>query len=152
MDGNYKTYIHDAKESGLKVGVYVYSTALNFEDGIKCGKWVLDNLAGEKLDLGISYDWENYKWLMDYEVSIHELNGAYRGFSSVIKSACYDPHFYASKNYLEKLWLEIDEPIWLAHYTVQTDYQGKFKCWQRTSSAKISGITANTVDVDICYK
>ena len=151
LDGNYKTYIHDAKEAGLKVGVYVYSTALNFEDGIKCGKWVLDNLAGEKLDLGISYDWENYKWLMDYEVSIHELNGAYRGFSSVIKSAGYEPHFYASKNYLEKLWLEIDEPVWLAHYTEKTNYQGKYFMWQMSSVGKVDGIPDNYVDIDILY-
>ena len=36
--------------------------------------------------------------------------------------------------------------------TSKTDYNGTYKCWQRTSSAKISGITANTVDFDICYK
>ena len=48
--------------------------------------------------------------------------------------------------------LENDYPTWLAHYTNRTDYKGNYKCWQRTSLAKIPGITVNTVDFDICYK
>ena len=59
---------------------------------------------------------------------------------------------YSSKNYLEQIWLENNYTIWLAHYTNKTDYKGNYKCWQRTSSAKIPGITVNTVDFDICYK
>ena len=42
--------------------------------------------------------------------------------------------------------------IWLAHYTSQTDYKGEYMMWQMTSSAKINGITDNTVDIDILYK
>ena len=59
---------------------------------------------------------------------------------------------YSSKSYLEDIWLENNYLTWLAHYTNKTDYKGNYKCWQRTSLAKIPGITVNTVDFDVCYK
>ena len=72
-------------------------------------------------------------------------------FMETLKQNGYDSMLYSSKNYLEKIWLKTSFPTWLAHYTTKTDYQGTYKCWQRTSQAKISGIIGNTVDVDICY-
>ena len=45
-----------------------------------------------------------------------------------------------------------DCDIWLANYTSKTEYKGKYMMWQMTSSAKINGITDNTVDIDILYK
>ena len=70
----------------------------------------------------------------------------------ILKKNGYDSMLYGSKNYLENIWLKTKYPIWVAHYTNKTDYNGVYKCWQRTSSAKISGIIGNTVDFDICYK
>ena len=48
--------------------------------------------------------------------------------------------------------MNIDEPVWLAHYTSETNYQGKYYMWQITGNGKIDGISSNTVDVDILYK
>ena len=152
MDGNYKTYIQDAKKAGLKVGVYLYNTSLNYNDGVKAAKWVIDALDGEKLDYGVAYDWENYQYFMKYGVSLHTLSMGYQGFKNTLEKAGYESHFYASKFYLENFWMGIDEPVWLAHYISETNYGGKYYMWQRTGSGKIDGINDNAVDIDIMYK
>lgn len=152
LDKKYNDYIRDAKSAGLKVGIYVYTTALNYNDGVKAAEFVINTLGDEKIDLGVSYDWENYQYLMEYEVSLHNLSEGYRGFSDKLKTKGLEPHFYASKYYLENFWININEPVWLAHYNSETTYQGKYYMWQITGSGKIDGIDTNSVDIDILYK
>ena len=40
--------------------------------------------------------------------------------------------------------------IWLAHYTTQTDYRGKYELWQKSCTGRINGINGN-VDIDTSY-
>ena len=153
VDPKFDTYIKQAKTAGLKIGVYVYTNAINKEDGIKTAKFVLDKLKGEKLDLPIAYDWENWGHFNDYGISLHTLSSGYLAFEKEIKDNGYEAMLYSSKYYLENVWLDFEKSnIWLAHYIDQTDYQGDYMLWQMTSSAKIPGITENTVDIDILYK
>ena len=48
MDVRFKEYYKACKDLGLKVGVYVYNTAISKEDGIKTAKWVINELNGDK--------------------------------------------------------------------------------------------------------
>ncbi len=58
---------------------------------------------------------------------------------------------YSSKYYLEQIW-GIDEfDTWLAHYTDNTSYKGKYKIWQLSNRGKVPGINGD-VDLDILYK
>ena len=153
LDPKFNEYYKQAKEAGLKVSVYVYTVALSENDGIKCAKWVLKNLNGDKLDLPIAFDWENWKDFKNYNTSIHDLSHSYLAFENEIKKHGYESMLYSSKYYLENVWMDFDKSnIWLAHYTSNTDYKGKYMLWQMTSLAKIDGITQNTVDIDILYK
>ena len=153
MDTRYKEYLASAKAVGLKIGVYVYNTSINRDMGIKTAKFVLDTLDGEKLDLPIVYDWENWKKFMNYNISLHTLKDAYDGFKETIEAAGYESTLYSSKYYLENAWMNIDnDDIWLAHYTDKTNYHGNYYMWQMCSDGKVPGITDNTVDIDIYYK
>ena len=153
MDTRYKEYLASAKAVGLKIGVYVYNTSINRDMGIKTAKFVLDTLDGEKLDIPIVYDWENWKKFMNYNISLHTLKDAYDGFKETIEAAGYESTLYSSKYYLENAWMNIDnDDIWLAHYTDKTNYQGNYYMWQMCSDGKVPGITDNTVDIDIYYK
>lgn len=153
MDVRFKEYYNAAREANLKVGVYVYNTAISKEDGIKTAKWVMNELNGDKLDFPIAYDWENWSEFMNFKISLHTLSEAYLAFEKELKDNGYDAMLYSSKYYLENVWMNYENSkIWLAHYTSQTDYKGKYMMWQMTSSAKINGITENTVDIDILYK
>lgn len=152
-DSKFEEYYKAAKEANLKIGVYVYNTAISKDDGIKTAKWVLEKLNGEKLDFPIAYDWENWDNFMSYQISLHTLSESYLSFEKTLKDAGYDSMLYSSKFYLENVWMNYQNSnIWLAHYTSNTDYKGKYLMWQMTSLAKIDGITENTVDIDIFYK
>ena len=59
---------------------------------------------------------------------------------------------YSSKYYLENIWFKSNSPIWLAHYTEQTNYEGEYKVWQLCNDGKVEGIDDNLVDIDIMYK
>lgn len=153
LDPKFSEYYKQAKEVGLDVSVYVYTVALNESDGIKCAKWVLKNLNGDKLDLPIAYDYENWVEFKDYNTSIHNLSHGYLAFEKELKNNGYKAMLYSSKYYLENVWLDFDKSnIWLANYTSKTNYQGNYMLWQMTNMAKIDGITENTVDIDILYK
>ena len=57
---------------------------------------------------------------------------------------------YSSKNYLENVWFKTKYPVWLAHYTDKTTYEGDYYIWQLCSNGRIPGINGN-VDINIMY-
>ena len=153
LDPKFSTYLKQAKEAGLKIGVYVYTNSVTKEQAKVAANWVIKNLNGEKLDLPVAYDWEDWSNYNGYGVSLHTFSSAYLEFEDILKKNGYDSMLYSSKYYLENVWLDFENSnVWLAHYIDQTTYEGKYMLWQMTSSAKIPGITENTVDIDILYK
>ena len=73
-----------------------------------------------------------------------------KAYLEVIEDSGYEGMLYSSKNYLEKVWFKTKYPIWLAHYTEQTNYGGEYKFWQLCSNGRIPGINGN-VDVNVMY-
>lgn len=152
MDSYYLKNIDGAKKAGLKVGVYVYSSATNVDKAIEHARWVVKNLHHEKLDLGIAFDWENWSKFRKYKINIHELNNVFDAFATYVKTNGYEPILYSSKFYLETIWdNKNSETVWLAHYTNNTNYEGQYYIWQMSNIGKIDGINAD-VDIDILYK
>ena len=62
VDNKYYENMKKAKEAGLKVGVYLYTIVENQEQAKEAALWVIDKLNNEKLELGIAFDWENWKY------------------------------------------------------------------------------------------
>ena len=152
MDSFYLKNIEGAKKAGLKIGVYVYSSATNVDKAIEHAKWVVKNLHNEELDLGIAFDWENWSKFRKYKINIHELNSVFDAFATYVKGHGYEPLLYSSKFYLENIWEnKNNETVWLAHYSKSTNYAGPYYIWQMSCIGKIDGINAD-VDVDILYK
>ena len=59
---------------------------------------------------------------------------------------------YSSKYYLENIWYREEyDNIWLAYYTKNNDYDGKYLLWQVCNDGKIDGIDGY-VDIDILYQ
>jgi GH25 family lysozyme M1 (1,4-beta-N-acetylmuramidase) len=152
MDTYYLQNIEGAKSAGLKVGIYLYSSATNVDTALEHAKWVIKNLNNTELDLGIAYDWENWSKFRTYNMSFHDLNNVFDAFASYIKNHGYTPILYSSKFYLENIWEnKNNESVWLAHYTANTSYSGNYYIWQMSNIGKIDGINAD-VDIDILYK
>lgn len=152
IDAYYHQNIVAAKAAGLDVGVYLYTTA-NTPDEIKANAaWVAKQLAGIKLDFPVAFDWERFGHFQEYQMSIRDLNELYILFDEEMQRYGYSTMLYSSKNYLENFWyVQKDYPVWLAHYTSETDYAGDYMLWQRSSRGRIDGITGD-VDFNILYE
>ena len=151
MDSKYKQNIKKAREAGLEVGVYLYSIALTKDVARSHAEWVVKALDGEKLELPIVFDWENFNKWNEYKFSFHDINSIADTFIETVKKAGYQGMLYSSKFYLENIWEnKNDYPVWLAHYTDETNYTGKYKIWQMCNDGVIDGINGD-VDIDIMY-
>lgn len=151
LDKYFTENLKNAKKAGLKVGVYVYTNASTKEDAIKQAKFIKKNLNKTKLDFPIAYDFENWSNFNSLKMNSHDLLSRVDEYKSVLKEDGYDVMIYGSKWYLENVWLPNEYDTWLAHYTDQTDYSGKYKIWQIASDGIIDGIEGY-VDFDIMYK
>ena len=114
-------------------------------------EWVIKALDGEELDLPVVFDWENWSKWQEYKLSFHDINEIADTFMKTIEKAGYKGMLYSSKFYLENIWEnKNDYPVWLAHYTNETNYKGKYKIWQMCNDGVIDGINGD-VDIDIMY-
>ena len=151
IDPYYLQNIKNAKEAGLKVGVYLYSIATSKEEAIKQANWVIKTLNGEKLDLPVVFDWESWSKWNSFKISFHEINAIANNYMDTVKKAGYEGMLYSSKFYLENIWEnKMEFPVWLAHYTEKTSYQGKYIMWQLCNNGRIDGINGD-VDINILY-
>ena len=155
VDSKFRQNISRAKAAGLKVGVYIYTAAINDQMAKELADFVVDTLGDEKLDFPVVFDWENWSKFRSYKISIHDLNQTFLTFTEELKKHNLDTMIYGSKHYLEIMWdeeLKNNYPVWLAHYTnSQTTYEGKYMMWQQCSDGRIDGIDGD-VDIDILYK
>lgn len=151
LDTKFEQNLKRAKEAGLKVGVYVYTSANTKEEAIKQAKFITKKLNKTKLDFPIAYDFEEWSTFNELKMNSHDLLERVNEYKSIVEKDGYKMMIYGSKWYLENVWLDNDYDTWLAHYTNQTDYQGDYILWQLCSDGIIDGINGY-VDFDIYYK
>ena len=85
-------------------------------------------------------------------MSFADLNKLYDAFADELAGKGYDCMLYGNKNSLENIWKDTDtRPVWLAHYTDKTDYEGPYRMWQASCTGRIDGIDGD-VDMDIMYR
>lgn len=151
LDSYYKTNIKNAKKAGLKVGVYVYTSASSVDEIKSQAKFVRKKLNKIKLDFPIAYDFESWREINELKVNKYDLMNYVNEFYKIVHKDGYDVMLYSSKFYLENVWENKDYPVWLAHYIDQTNYEGKYILWQLASDGQIDGIDGD-VDIDVYYK
>lgn len=151
LDSKFEQNIKNANKVGIPVGIYFYSYANNKDKAIKDAKWVLKQIKDYKVDLPIAFDWENWSFYNEFNLSFFGLTDMANSFLNVFKSKGYEGLLYSSKAYLDDIWLETNYPVWLAHYTKKTNYEGKYSYWQLCDNGLVDGINGN-VDINIRYK
>lgn len=151
LDKQFKRNIEESTRYGIDVGIYFYSYANSIEGAKRDAKWVLEQIKDYKITLPIAFDWEEWAYFNNYHLSFFGLTNLAQSFLDTIEEKGYKGMLYSSKLYLEKVWLETDYDIWLAHYTKKTNYEGKYKIWQLCNNGKIDGING-FVDIDIMYE
>lgn len=150
VDSKFIQNIKNANSVGIPVGVYFYSYANSVDRAVSDAKWIIEQLKDYNVDLPIAFDWENWGSFNKYELSFFGLTNMAKKFMDTVKDAGYDAMLYSSKTYLENIWMSVDYPVWLAHYTKNTNYTGDYSYWQLCSNGRVEGINGD-VDIDIRY-
>ena len=143
----------ECKRLGIPVGIYHYSYAKNVDEARKEANVVLSWLKGKEIQLPVYYDIEDPSQIgLGKEINTNMCFA----FCEVIEKAGLWAGVYANKSWFTSL-LDGDKlgkrfTCWLAQYHTEPTYKGKFDIWQNTSSARLPGITANTVDTNYMYR
>ena len=150
VDSKFEQNIKGANETGIPVGVYFYSYANSEDRAISDALWVLEQIKDYKVDLPIAFDWENWSFYNEFNLSFFGLSNMADSFVKTVRDAGYEGMLYSSKNYLEDIWFKGDYPVWLAHYTTKTNYEGDYEFWQLCNNGRVAGINGD-VDINIRY-
>ncbi|MCR5282697.1 MAG: N-acetylmuramoyl-L-alanine amidase [Lachnospiraceae bacterium] len=155
MDDKFVENIEGAQAAGIKTGVYFFSTALNEKEAVAEADYVLDAIAGYRIDMPVVFDTEiiTYDKARNADMTPNELTQATRAFCDRIKNAGYTPMIYANaKRFTTVLHLEELEGYekWLADYRSVPDYPYDFRMLQFTEHGSVPGI-ATDVDINLLF-
>ena len=114
-------------------------------DEAKLGIFMHWGIYGVK---GVMESWSFYN---EFNQSFYSLSKSAKSYLNTIEKAGYKGMLYSSKKYLETVWYDLGYDIWLAHYTDETTYKGKYTYWQLCSNGRVDGIKGN-VDINIYYE
>lgn len=149
IDTKFQANITGALAAGLPVGVYFYSYADSVARAQAQAEWVYEQVKDYQLELGVTFDWEDWGDFNQYGMSFYTLNQTARSFLDFFTDRGYLASLYGSKYYLERFW-EPAHPVWVAQYYDENTYDGEYWLWQLTDSGQVGGISG-LVDIDIMY-
>ena len=148
-----------AKECGLDVGVYFFSSAITEEEAVEEAQFVLDQLdaVGAQLDLPVAFDLENVSDSQGRanNLSSSQASAIANAFCETIEAAGYETIIYGNisdlARYNESVTTKADRDVWLAEYETSTPSADfNFTIWQFSAYGYIEGISRN-VDLDIMF-
>lgn len=145
--------IEGALKNGIHVGIYFYSVAKNEAEAREEALLTLEIIRGYNITYPVAYDLEDFNRYRLAGVSNAQLNKNAIAFLNTIRNAGYTPMLYGSKSTFGTIWSNStlnSYKVWLAHYTAQTNYSGRYNMWQYTSSGTVNGISGR-VDLNIAY-
>lgn len=153
-DPFFEANMKGAAASGMSVGIYFFTQAVNEVEAVEEASVVLSLIRDYKIDYPVFIDTEG----AGGEGRADGLDPETRtlvceAFCRTIENAGYDAGVYASRNwYNNNLYTQRLENyvIWLAEYRSAPLYQGYYRMWQYTSKGRIDGIAGN-VDMNISY-
>lgn len=150
MDENYLTYMKEAKEAGLGIGVSFYSQAVNEEEAIEEANLVVQALQQEEIkpDYPVIFDMElvNNDASRTEKLTKNQLTAIAKAFCNTISQNGYTPAIYGNKYWLLRK-LDLTQlsgyNIWLSKEGDVPDYPYEFAMWEYKQDAKIDGIAGN---------
>ena len=156
VDPYFERNYNECKRLGIAIGGYFYSYAFNSTEASHEANACLSAINGKKFEMPIFLDMEDNilkNGVSNGQTNKNELTNAGITFCDIMERAGYRSGVYASKNFFKDyLNVSVLEKynIWLAHYTDQTDYEGKYDIWQYTNMGSLLGING-AVDFNWCF-
>ncbi len=154
LDKSFIYNIENANKVGIPVGIYFYSYADSKKKVLEDAEWIYEQIKDYDVQLPIAFDWENWGFYNEFNLSFYELTDMSNSFLKFFEDKGYDGVLYSSKSYLEEIWLKSNYPIWLAHYTKdieKSSYSGDYVYWQLCDDGKVDGVDG-AVDINVRFK
>ena len=154
QDPKFEEHFTNARNAGLRVGVYFFTQAVNEAEAREEAQACVYVLNGRKLDYPIYYDTEasgSGSGRAD-GLGVTDRTKCAIAFCEEVKSLGYQPGVYASTTWFRKR-VDLSQltkySIWNAHYDVASS---PISCnmWQGTCTARIPGY-GGQIDVNISY-
>lgn len=154
-DSYYKKNIREARNAGIKRGVYFFSQAVTIDEAIEEAKYVLRHIRGKNIELPVAFDMEHISGGDRISgLSIKEKTEITDAFCETIEKHGHEAVVYGNPTWLNRnLQLEYltEYKLWLAHYTYDTDFDKEFSMYQYTDRGRVAGIKGN-VDLNLMVK
>ncbi len=155
LDDTFDYNVAEALKNDLNVGVYFFSQAMTYEEGVEEAQFVLNNVKAYNINLPIVLDTED---AMDEDARTANLTPEERtqaciGFMDTIRAAGYETMLYANLRWIA-LDLDISQlhgyDIWFAQYASEPQLPYNFKIWQYSQEGTVPGIS-QPVDLNIGF-
>ena len=152
-DSKLATNIAALKQYNIPYGIYIYSYAENYNEGVYYGNWTNQIINKYNLNptLGIYLDLENSD---SYNQSILDsMNGTFiytdivQGYVSKVPNARIYANLTYANGVLNTPYLR-SKLTWIAQWGSKCDYTEYYNLWQYTSKGSVPGINGN---VDMSY-
>lgn len=154
IDKQFSNNLSGCQNVGMPYGFYHYSYATSAAGAEQEADFCLELIAGSNPQYPVAFDMEENKQAALGKTVCTDIAIA---FCNKIRAAGYQPMLYTNLNwainYIDMARIDaagID--VWMAQYNTQCDYKGAYTMWQYTSKGVVDGITANTADMNWCYK
>lgn len=156
LDSSFEQNKQDVTGYAVDTGVYFFSQAISYEEGVEEAEFVLKQIKGMNITYPIVIDTEQVEAedARGNNISVDERTDGIVGFCETIKEAGYTPMIYANRNWFAQS-LDMDRlgeyELWLAQYANVPDFPYKFTGWQYTSEGTVPGIEGE-VDINLWFK
>ena len=151
-DEMFRENIRGAAAAGLKIGVYIFSQAINEAEAVEEASMAVSAVSGYALSYPIFIDVEGANGRAD-GLSKAERTAVIQSFCQTVANSGYTPGIYSNRTWLAE---KIDTSalgsykIWMAQYAAAPTYSGRYEMWQYSSQGSIPGISGD-VDLNISY-
>lgn len=155
-DDRFEENIQAALAAGIKVGVYLYSQAVNETEVLEEAQFVLEKIAPYQIDCPVVFDVE--KVSEDNSARMNHISKEERTaltvlFCQTIENAGYKPMIYYNTE-MGAMMLNLEDleeyDKWFAAYSDIFYYPYAYQIWQYSQSGKVQGIQGN-VDLNISF-
>ena len=154
-DEYFEDNIKGALSAGLKVGVYIYSQALDETELLEEANFVLEKIAPYKIECPVVYDVEkvaNADGRMN-NLTVEERTQLTKLFCDTIQAAGYKPMIYHNME-MGVLMVNLEELAdydkWFAYYKDDFYYPYEYKMWQYSEKGHVDGVDGE-VDLNISF-
>lgn len=153
-DATFAENLKGAKAAGLKVGVYVFSQALDEAEAEEEAEFMISALNGTELELPIYYDWEVVTGTKRADsLSGEQVTKNALAFCRAVESAGYKAGVYFNTEiaYWKYDLSELAQyEFWFARYSEIPELFYDFTAWQYNVEGSVAGISGN-VDLNLRF-